>query len=74
MTKVEAMEEALKLSDSPLTPRELVAAMNKLGYTFASANPTNTLNPYLYGKKKLEIFQKSGRGFILSSRAREFEK
>ena len=74
MTKVEAMEEALKLSDSPLTPRELVAAMNKLGYTFASANPTNTLNPYLYGKKKLEIFQKSGRGFILSSLAREFEK
>jgi hypothetical protein len=74
MTKVEAMEAALKQADHPLTPRELLAAMQKLGYAFASARPLGTLNPYLYGKKKLDVITKCGRGFILTSRESEFEK
>lgn len=72
-TKVQTLMRVLKAATIPLTPTELVKEMTRLGYKFLSRNPTNTLNPYLYGRRKLDTVDKVGRGFVLTSRRKEFE-
>jgi hypothetical protein len=74
LSKVQAMKQALETAVTPLPPKELVQAMVRLGYTFASRNPANTLNPYLYGSKKLPWIKKFGCGLILATREGEFEQ
>ena len=74
LTKVQALRKVLEVAPTPLTPREMVASMQRLGYSFTSTNPANTLNPYLYGAKKLDFLRRFGRGFILSSREPEFQQ
>ena len=73
MTKTQAIDIALEKADHPLTPREIVTTMQRHGYVFASADPANTLNPYLYGQRKLDHIEKLGRGFVLKTRRAEFE-
>ena len=73
-SKVQAMKKALEVATTPLTPRELVLEMNRLGYTFTSTQPTNTLNPFLYGAKKVDFLKKFGRGYILVGREKDFEQ
>lgn len=72
--KVQALRKALETATTPLTPREMVFEMNRLGYTFESKNPANTLNPYLYGRRQLPFVKRFGRGFILADREQEFEQ
>jgi len=74
LTKVQALRKVLEVAATPLTPREMVASMQRLGYSFTSTNPANTLNPYLYGAKKLGFLGRFGRGFILASREPEFQQ
>lgn len=38
--------------DKPLTKQEILAAIHKLGYRFATKNPLNTLSVVLYSKKQ----------------------
>ena len=73
LTKTQALKKALEVASAPLSPREIVVAIRRLGYTFTSAHPENTLNPYLYGAKKLPFLKKFGRGFILAERESEFQ-
>ena len=72
-SKAQALKRALELATTPLTPREIVGEMKRLGYAFTSKNPANTLNPFLYGPRKLEFVKKVERGFILAKREEEFE-
>jgi hypothetical protein len=46
MSLVEAMRKVT--SAKPLTKPEILAAIKKLGYKFASANPMNSINVKLY--------------------------
>lgn len=74
LSKVQTMKKVLETASTPLTPGDLVDGMVRFGYSFSSRNPANTLNPYLYGQKRLPWIKKFGRGFILDSRQSEFEK
>lgn len=74
LNKVQAIQKVLEAASIPLTPREIVIEVQKAGYVFESRNPANTLNPYLYGRRKLDFLKKFGRGFILAQREREFEE
>jgi hypothetical protein len=40
--------------DKPLTKQEILAAIHKLGYRFATKNPLNTLSVVLYSKKQFK--------------------
>ena len=74
MTKLQVMELVLEQAEKPLTPRDLLIEMKRAGYSFASANPANTLTPLLYGKKRKPGFlHKTATGFIHISRKAEFE-
>jgi hypothetical protein len=64
--------QVLAAATKPLSQRELVVGIQNMGFVFASRNPSNTLNPLLYGEKKLATVKKLPRGFILSSRENEF--
>jgi hypothetical protein len=74
LTKMQALRKVLEVATVPLAPREMVAEIQRLGYSFTSAHPENTLNPYLYGAKKLPFIKRFGRGFILADRETEFQK
>jgi hypothetical protein len=41
-------------SEKPLTKDEILGAIAKLGYTFTTANPVNSLNAVLYSKKQFK--------------------
>lgn len=72
MSKLEAIIKVLEAATKPLSQRELVNGIEHLGYVFASKNPYNTLNPYLYGEKRVPEIKKIAQGFILARREREF--
>lgn len=74
LSKVQALQKVLEVATTPLSPKEMVEAMKRLGYNFESSNPSNTLNPYLYGQRRLGFLKKFGRGFILAEREKEFEQ
>lgn len=74
LTKVDALLQVLKSATKPLSQRELVVGIQNLGYVFASKNPANTLNPLLYGDKKLSDVKRLQHGFILANRESEFTK
>jgi hypothetical protein len=59
---VDAVRLATK--DGPLNIRELVPAVQRHGFTFASRDPVNSLGAYLYGKKGRVHFKKVKRGFL----------
>ena len=74
VTKVDALLQVLKSATKPLSQRDLVLGIQSLGYVFASRNPSNTLNPLLYGDKKLSMIKKLPTGFILAVREDEFSR
>ena len=74
INKVDALLHVLKSATRPLSQRELVEGIQNLGFVFASRNPTNTLNPLLYGDKKLAAVKKLSEGFILAEREEEFTR
>jgi hypothetical protein len=74
VTKVDALLQVLKSATKPLSQRDLVLGIQSLGYVFASRNPSNTLNPLLYGDKKLSVIKKLPTGFILAVRENEFRR
>jgi hypothetical protein len=74
LTKMQVLRKVLEVATVPLSPREMVAEIQRQGYSFASAHPENTLNPYLYGAKKLPFLKRFGRGFILADREAEFQR
>lgn len=47
----------------PLPIRDLVPAVQKLGYRFTSKNPYNSLGAYLYSGRGQEHFRKTPSGF-----------
>jgi predicted DNA-binding transcriptional regulator len=49
------------IAKRPLSRREILQQVQKLGYRFASSNPLNTLGATLYGNKKL--FKNKGGQF-----------
>jgi hypothetical protein len=72
ITKTDALLQVLKSASKPLSHRDLVLGIQNLGYVFASRNPSNTLNPLLYGDKKLSAITKLPAGFVLAERERDF--
>ena len=44
-----------------LTVREIVEAVQKIGYRFQSANPVNSVGAYLYGAGKKDFRRKDGK-------------
>lgn len=72
ISKLGALMNVLASARKPLTQRELVLGIQELGYVFSSRRPVNTLNPYLYGKKRLPTILKTPKGFILATRSKEF--
>jgi len=44
--------------------RDLVPAMQKLGYKFSSKNPVNSVGAYLYGPTGKKYFKKRDGGFV----------
>ena len=48
----------------PLEIRELVVAVEKLGYRFKSKNPANSLGAFLYGPEGKQHFKKVAGGFV----------
>jgi hypothetical protein len=48
-----SLKEAVieSISKAPLSKEDILLAVKKLGYRFASKNPVNSLNALLYGKK-----------------------
>ena len=73
-SKRQVLEQVLKEASVPLSPRELVVAMRRAGYVFASADPANTLNPLVYGPRKYDFIEKVGAGFVHKERKTQFEK
>ena len=47
-----------------LKPRELVDAVQKVGYRFTSKNPYNSIGAYLYGREGRKHFKKVDGGFV----------
>lgn len=41
----------LKVNTKPMTKAEILSAVQKLGYKFATSNPMNSVNVILYGRK-----------------------
>jgi hypothetical protein len=74
ITKVNALLQVLKSASQPLSQRELVLGIQNLGYVFSSQHPSNTLNPLLYGDKKLSSIKKLATGFVLAEREKEFSQ
>ena len=58
MSLCEAVTQVLKLG--PMDRRQIVDALQQLGYTFRSKDPLNSLGVFLYTHKKL--FQSKDRG------------
>ncbi len=46
-------------SKEPLTVRDIVPAVQKLGYKFQSSNPVNSVGAYLYGAHGKKHFKRS---------------
>jgi hypothetical protein len=69
------MREAIQQATSkePLGVREIVAAIQQLGFRFKSKNPYNSVGAYLYGKEGRKYFTKSDGRFspLASSAPRE---
>lgn len=59
----EAVGQAL--AKQPLSINELVPAVQRLGYRFASKNPRNSLGAYLYSPRGQEDFRKTPEGFVV---------
>jgi hypothetical protein len=74
MSKRQVLQKVLMEAATPMSPRELVVALRRAGYVFASADPSNTLNPLLYGSKKCEFIAKVGAGFVHKARKAQFGK
>jgi hypothetical protein len=72
ITKVEALLQVLQKATKPLSQKELLLGIQELGYVFSSRNPSNTLNPLLYGEHKLNTLTKLPNGFVLTAREKEF--
>jgi hypothetical protein len=72
ITKVDALLQVLRDAKKPLSQKELLLGIQELGYVFSSKNPSNTLNPLLYGDRKLPGVTKLPAGFVLSEREKEF--
>jgi hypothetical protein len=60
MTMREAVAKAL--SDGPLRFREIVPAMQRAGYKFASRNPVKAAGKFLYGPAGKKHFKRSADG------------
>ena len=73
INKLDALMHVLETATKPLSQKELVIGIQNMGFVFASRNPSNTLNPLLYGEKKLTTVKKIPGGFILATREKEFE-
>lgn len=74
ITKVDALMQVLKSATKPLSQRDLVLGIQNLGYVFSSRNPSNTLNPILFGARKLAAIVKLPEGFVLAERENEFKQ
>lgn len=60
-------EAVLKvLTATPVSRQELLAAVQKLGYRFASKNPLNSLQTFLYGSGK-KLIKRVGGKFAAAS-------
>lgn len=58
----EAVRQAI--ANRALSIRELVPAVERLGYRFSSKDPVNSLGAYLYSKRGQEHFRKTNDGFV----------
>jgi hypothetical protein len=63
----EAIEEAT--AQRPLAVRDIVDAVQRLGFRFRSTNPVNSIGAYLYGKEGKKFFAKKPEGFASIGRA-----
>jgi hypothetical protein len=50
-------------SKQPLTVREIVDAVQKIGYKFSSSNPVNSVGAYLYGSHGKKHFKRADGKF-----------
>lgn len=59
------MREAIQQATSaqPLSVREIVDAIQKIGFRFKSKNPYNSVGAYLYGKEGRKYFSKTDGKF-----------
>ena len=59
------MREAIQqvTASSPLPVRQIVEAMQQIGFKFRSSNPVNSVGSYLYGKEGKKHFKRSDSGF-----------
>lgn len=58
----EAIAQAV--ARGPLLLRDLVPAVQKLGYRFTSKNPYNSMGAYLYSPRGQVAFRKTANGFV----------
>jgi hypothetical protein len=72
-TKKDAIYTVLKEAKKPLKVGELLQGIIEAGFQFRSRYPRNTLNPLIYGAKKLDFVIQTPQGFILRGRESEFE-
>ena len=58
-----AIREAIEkvTAKKPLTIREIVFAVQEIGYNFSSSNPVNSVGAYLYGSGKQFFNRKDGK-------------
>jgi hypothetical protein len=71
-TKKDAILEVLKQAKRPLKVGELLQGIIEAGFEFRSRYPRNTLNPLLYGAKRLDFVVQIQQGFVLRGREEEF--
>src|ERR1043165_189719 len=59
------MREAIQkaTANSPLGVREIVEAIQRIGFRFKSKNPYNSVGAYLYGKEGRKYFKKTDGKF-----------
>ncbi len=71
-SKADRIRDILAKASKPLSPSEILQRLITEGYVFASRYPRSTLNPLLYGARRLNFIYHTPQGFILRGREREF--